>query len=364
MKDTKKFGFVSNFKGIETVALVPEMLDGIHANQILNHQAEIEERLLYSNPIIATRIRGQTETGDDVDGLFAFTTLTANQMLNLPLEIVMTKIKQAVLALANSGCEVIGLGSLTGSALTGNGKRLMKWATEQDILLTSGNAFAAVGTVMTVEKIISQLGLQPRNLTIGILGATGSIGWGVSQDIAIKLGPSHLKLVSKTIGKLEELDDKVRSYCSTSISTQINDLCDVDLLIVTTADAGSLVSREMPKSGMIIVDETQPSNVGPEFLSRKDVLVVDGAFISTPRIDYGMNMDCPAGMIYACMAQTMMLSLYGIDDHFDLGRVDYGLFPEVRNMAERYGMGLAPLHSFSKPITKERLDEFALVCVS
>lgn len=346
---SKIFGFVSNFKGTETVANVPELLGDLDPAD----KVAIEHRLEHTPPFIAANVSGTMPRGQEVNGHFALVPLTAEQMLTLPRSQVLFKIELAINLLDDAGCDVVGLGSLTGSALTASGELL---ARRVRVPLTSGNTFAALATSMSVEKIVARLGLDLSDMTISVIGATGSVGYAVSYELGKKC--KKLLGIARHVGRLKSLQSDVENSV---VSTEITDAFGADIVVVTTAASEYLVTPEMVKPGTLIIDETQPRNCSPLLNNRDDVLVIDGAMISVPEIDLGMDMACPPKTIYACYAETMMLSLEGVTEHFHLGRVDPRIFPELRALAKQYGLDLAAPTSFDKPVTEEHFDRFASV---
>lgn len=350
LKDTK-FGFLAHFKGIETVSNVPALAPLFAGLP----KESIEAGLLEVPPFIAAHPRGLTPNGYAVHGEFALVPLTAEHILRLAenseLSTVLEKIVLGVNLLADSGVGIVGLGAMTGSALTANGRLLEK---RVKVPLTSGNSFASLATIMSVEKVTELLNLDLSDLTVSVVGATGSVGAAVCYELSRKA--KQVVAVARHTGRLNRLQEKVGSKLIPS--TDIIDACQTDIMVVTTASSESLVTAEMPKSGQVIIDETQPRNCSIELLSRPDVLVVDGALISVPGIDLGIDMACPPKTIYGCYAETMMLSLDGTHDHTWVGHVDPECFPLLRELAIKYGLDLAPIYSFDQPLTPERLDQF------
>jgi len=347
------FGFISQLNDAFT-QLPPSFYEGLPAQNEADYVQRFEEKLLFTpSPIIP--VGGQLPSGDPINGLFSLVTLTSAQMLRMCEGGQRAQVLEKILATVNalSDCNIVGLGSLTGSSVTGSGLIIQGRA---NTWLTSGNSFAALATVMSVEKIAQRLGLKLDQLTVGVLGATGSIGQGVSMELSKSVG--KVVLAARQINLLERLKKIMPGQ--TVITTEIDDLKEVDILVVTTASSETLISVDWPKKGMIIVDETKPRNTPSGLKNREDVIVLDGALISVPDIDFnGMNMECPSGTIYACFAETMMLSLQGVNEHFNLGRVNPEVFPDMRILSQRYGLDIAPFYSFGNLISEDRYDDFA-----
>jgi len=92
---------------------------------------------------------------------------------------------------------------------------------------------------------------------------------------------------------------------------------------------------------------------------RDDVLHIDGGLIAVPDINFGMPMDCPAGTIYACLVETIILWLRAIEEDYFLGKVPFNQLPIMREWAQEYGFNLAPFHSFGERIPADFYEVFA-----
>jgi len=342
--------------GLDTVQyLAPHLLKGVDTAD----PVAIEEALLATDPFFASKISGKTPTGVSIEGAFAFVPLLAEYMtrLNHPISrsTYLPKIREAVNRLADRGASIVGLGSLTGTGITGGGKLVRPVNT----FLTTGNTFAAASSVMAVDKAFSLTDRKFNSGTYVVLGATGSIGTAISHDLANKLsGDAKLLLLARHDVPLKSLcDDIAKPFVdySTDIETGIRQ---ADVLMVTTADHGCIVRAELPKPGAVIVDDTKPWNCDPRLKQRDDVLHIDGGLIAVPEIDFGMPMDCPAGTIYACLVETIILWLLAVEEDYFLGKVSPSQLPIMREWAQEFGFELAPFHSFNELIPSDFYHDF------
>jgi fatty aldehyde-generating acyl-ACP reductase len=353
------FGFISQFTDLGSVlARAPQLLGGSD----VQNPVEVEKALSGLSPFVASRISGKTPSGVAVQGAFAFVPLLAEHFTDpvrpLPKSFYLSKIREAVNVLADNETSIVGLGSLTGSGLTGNGLLIRP----VNAFLATGNTYAARASIKAVEQILARLDRRMYRGNFVVLGATGSIGAAVSHAIAEKIsGSARLILTSRHIAPLNRLLESLNgvNVGQIEVTTDIqSSIACADVLIVETAAHNNIVGVDTPKSGCVIIDGTKPWNCDPRLESREDVLHIDGGLIAVPDINFGMDMDCPSGTIYACLAETMILWLRGVREDYCLGRVDHRRLSEMEDWAKSFGFDLAPFYSFGNLIPESRYDDF------
>ncbi len=350
-------GFVSNFRFHTDVKNVPAFKGCADLSR-----ERVEDVLNASEPQVVAHLTGNAPSGDEVNTLFAMIPMTGEMMLREEEKsTVVLQTARACNMLQKLGCGVIGLGSMTGSALTGGGQLVAQHEMlGADVHLTTGNTFSAMSTLRTADRLMERFKLSFDDIHIGVLGATGSIGTALSLETARRLrNRSSLLLVARNPRRLENLLEVLPHKEKIKCSTHLGDVRDVDLLIVATTSTDFLLTSELLKPGMIVIDETQPRNTSPKLKERRDVLIVDGALISTPSINFEIDIGSPPGTAFACLVETMMLGLEGrVTNHFALGNVSPGNFQKMEILAKRYGFDLAPFRSFDEIIPDERFAEF------
>jgi predicted amino acid dehydrogenase len=127
-------------------------------------------------------------------------------------------------------------------------------------------------------------------------------------------------------------------------------LPEADVVVTATSATGSLVRPRDLRHGAVVCDLSRPANVGEDVARlRPDVLVIDGGVIAVPgQPDLGpIGLD--RGLSYACMAETMMLTLDGRLANMSLGT---DLTAEnlrlMRSLADRHGFRVARLRSHGR----------------
>src|SRR5262249_43912583 len=84
-----------------------------------------------------------------------------------------------------------------------------------------------------------------------------------------------------------------------------------DVIVTATSAVEKLVISHHLKHHTIVCDLSRPSNVHAEVQkTRPDVTVIDGGVVQVPgQIDFGFSFGLAKGLVYACMAETMLLAL-------------------------------------------------------
>ena len=342
-----------------------------------------------------TSAEGQTAFGE-----FISVPRTAEELLNLPEEQITREIKAAVELGIKGGAKIIGLGAYTSVAAKA-GRLLLDCGTA----ITTGNSFTVVAAVDAVGRAMERVDLRPADTTAAIVGASGAIGRALSLFQAencarlILFGNpkwptqsrrrllriageavNHLLTLS-SLGRIfpvntladkilkdptrpqvnSSLDDCI-AYVETieqkngliSTSTDLDaDLPCCDVIISATSSPFTLLTPQNLKLGALVCDISRPGNVSPEVkLKRPDVLIFDGGIIEVPgRVDIGWNFGLDQGLVFACMAETMLLSLEHHYEHTSIGTdLNLETISWLRELARLHGFQVAELRSFNSTI--------------
>lgn len=272
--------------------------------------------------------------------------LIEQQKLMLPLVMGAMKLAKA------KGAEIMGLGALS-SPITLGGKLLIN---NPHLSVTNGNAFTAV---ITHERITGLIKDCPNDRpVIALVGATGSVGSLVSMLLA-KHNPGHeYLLVARNQVRLQGLANKMTGVGladNVSISRHIDSLRKADIVVLLTTAAECLLQAHQLKANAVVLDDTQPRNTHPSLLrQRPDVTVIDGGLVSVTHLKCTRGgIGLPAGLSYACLAETMLLAKADHEGHFSVGNPTIEQAEFIRAMAERFdnlGFKVAPDYSFGKPL--------------
>jgi predicted amino acid dehydrogenase len=265
---------------------------------------------------------------------------------------MMPRIQQAIQLAASSGAEVLGLGALT-SPITMGGKLLTD---NPHVSITNGNAFTAYITWKKVAQLIRQC--PNRYPVVALVGASGSVGSLVSQLLATYQPEADYMLVARNERKLNHLASSMTAInhrVKPTVSQQISDVQRADIVVLLTSASDSLLHSEHLKEGAIVLDDTQPRNTHPNLLKqRPDIQVIDGGLVAMPHLSLTRSIGLPAGLSYACLAETMLLAQAGHKGHFSIGNPTLEQAEYISTVAQRFthlGFDLAADFSFGKPLT-------------
>ena len=264
-------------------------------------------------------------------------------IINLPFQFLKrdNKIKKRILAalkLASKiGAKIVGLGSLSSPAVSGG----LDIKDQSNVSITNGNALTAAVVTDDIKQLSKIVKLHKKKVHVAILGATGSIGQGVVHSLIGNV--DSMMLIARKQNKLDNLNNILKEQhpdYDISISTSVSEAKESDIIIVATSHYETVLSPEDVKSGAIIYDITQPSNLKKEdWLSRDDVFVVEGGLIRIP----GLHVDSITGLdneeSFACLTETLLLVLADrTDQDFSLGYVIQENMKEIENIAKKYNV--------------------------
>ncbi len=294
---------------------------------------------------------------------------------------------------------MVGLGAFT-SVVTLGGRLVA----DEGVPITTGNSYTAVASAEAIRKALALRGGRREGLpTAAIVGATGAIGRALalllaedvsklilvgnpessSQNVrerllaragdvvrfvasrhaegaafkpgsfaaeALRLLPSQAEVthsaVTEVVSQLEQLGWLVLSQETQSA------VRNAEVVVTATSATGTVLRPDDLRAGALVCDVSRPANVSREVsAARPDVLVIDGGIIAVPPGSvlgqFGLGQD----LVYACMAETMMLTLAG---HLKNTSIGTDLAPEtlqlLRSLAGQHGFHVAKLRSFGEPL--------------
>lgn len=270
-------------------------------------EALVEFLLLHFFPIYGGGIYNvQDIDGKKIKGALIICPLTSKQMLT-KREYAKKKVAQAVKLAEKYGAQVIGLGALNSSVTNGGEDIVSQFP---NITLTSGNSLT---TFITGDDVIKLIKNNNFTGSIAVIGATGSIGAGVSEMLATNLS-NPIICVGKTPHKVEELVNELQSKAGVlstnitgSVSTDVYKEAEV-IVVSTSAHNAVLHNHLLGPNLKAIYDVTQPKNTPEDVQNRTDILYVDGGLIKLPEeVKITLDIGLPKGIAYSCLSETIIL---------------------------------------------------------
>lgn len=315
----------------------------------------LENMFKYAPPIKVSKITGVQSEHSSAQGWFVACPITARLMMELPEEKVMNKIIQTGKLAQKLGAKILGLGAFTSVV----GDAGITVAKNLDIAVTTGNSYTVATALEGTKEAARLMGHNLQKCHAVVVGATGSIGRVCARTLAKDV--RSLTLVAREKSRLEELAHTI--LYETGVAAQVTSdikkaLQKAQIVIAVTSAVDTIIGPEDLMPGAVVCDVSRPRNVSKQVAEkRKDVLVIEGGVVEVPgKVNFNFNFGFPPGMSYACMAETMMLSMEGRYENFTLGRdLSVGQVEEITKLARKHGFQLAGFRSFERAVKREEI---------
>jgi predicted amino acid dehydrogenase len=123
-------------------------------------------------------------------------------------------------------------------------------------------------------------------------------------------------------------------------------LAEMDVIVTATSGAGKkILDITRVKPGCVITDVARPLDLSPEDVAKRpDVLVIESGEIELPGNPEMKSIGLPKKVVYACLAETIVLALEGKYEIFTVGReIEWEKVREIYKMGLKHGMKLAAI---------------------
>ena len=236
------------------------------------------------------------------------------------------------------GCDVITLGQYT-SIVTLNATTLRL----PHIGLATGNSYTIALALEAIGRAQLERGIDPAGVTLAVVGASGNIG----QTCAEILAPRYSRTVllgSNKPSAARRLAGLQKRLPRADIATDPAAVRQAQIVLAATNAPEPYLSAEHFVSGAIVCDLSVPAAVRPEVREeRPDVLLMNGGIARLPFGEsHGIpGFPLPAGQVYGCMGEALLLGLEGVRDATFTGTLPAENVFRLKAMAERHGFALA-----------------------
>jgi predicted amino acid dehydrogenase len=309
-------------------------------------------------PVYLSEIEGirSDATGKEVKGYFIACPFTPQRMLELPEWLVYRKITQTGRMAERLGADMLGLGAYTSVV----GDAGLTIAERLEIPVTTGDAYTVAIAVEAVEEAARIMDIPIETSTAAVVGANGAIGSVCAELLADKT--QRLVLVGRRIAALEAFKDRLITQgarAEITTATEMHALRNCQLILTVTSDIHSVIHPEVLQPGSVICDVARPRDVSTQVAAvRDDVLVIDGGMVDVPGSpNFNFDFGFPAGKVYACMAETIALTLEGRLEDYTLGKqIERSRVQEIDTIAKKHGFKLSGFRSFEKAVSEEQIE--------
>jgi predicted amino acid dehydrogenase len=291
-------------------------------------------------------------TGAEAEGWLITVGGTPKEMLARSPEFTYRRLLAAARMAEKLGAQLMGLGAFTKVV----GDAGVTVARRARIPITTGNSYSASGALWAAADAMRRMGLVERRSSdkrvmakTMVIGATGSIGSVSARLLAMAF--DEVVIAARDMKKLERLKASIledtpdaKVVCSTDYDELLGDM---DMIVTSTSGAGKkILDITKVKPGCVITDVARPLDLpAEEVAKRPDVLVIESGEIELPTPVKGLKyIGLPPNVIYACLAETIVLALEGRFEVFTIGRdTEWEKVKEIYKLGLKHGMKLAAI---------------------
>ena len=290
--------------------------------------------------------------GAEAEGWLITVGGTPKEMMARSPEFTYRRLLHASRIAEGLGAQIMGLGAFTKVV----GDAGITVARRSRIPVTTGNSYSASGALWAAADAMKRMGLvkpaakgQRIHAKTMVIGASGSIGSVSARLMAMAF--DEVVIAARDLKKLEELKASIlldtpdaKVTCSINYDGLLGDM---DMIVTSTSGAGKkILDITKVKPGCVITDVARPLDLPPEEVAKRpDVLVIESGEIELPTKVRGMkSIGLPPNVIYACLAETIVLALEGRFEVFTVGRdTEWEKVKEIYKLGLRHGMKLSAI---------------------
>lgn len=304
-------------------------------------------------------------TGQEINGIIYALPATPKVLKEMDPEIIYKKIGSICYDAANRGAKIIGLGAYT-KVIGDQGITINQ---NSPIPVTTGNSLSASATLWALNDVVQKMNLLSRDKDTGlvdgmamVIGATGSIGQVSAKLLALVF--KKVCLIAPLVNRLQNLKEDILAInptCEVTFATDANELAaEADVLVTATSALDlKIVDVMRLKPGAVVCDCSRPLDFDVEDAKKRpDVLIVESGEVILPGpVKLNCDIGLPGNTVYACLAETALLTLERRYDSFTLGRdIEWDKVKEIYKMARRHGVQLAEIQGPMGIVTDKEIE--------
>jgi len=311
----------------------------------------VEKAVAYTPPFIYCKVSGiKSPTGDEAEGWMITVGGTPREIMAHGPEFTYSRLLAAAKMAKKLGAQIMGLGAFT-KVVGDAGVTVAKRA---PLPITTGNSYSASGALWAAHDAVKRIGrvhVGESGKVAGkamVVGATGAIGSVCARLLAKAVDEIYLAAPepAKLLALKESIEQETPGAMVHVAGSADRDLADMDIIVTATSGAGKkILDITKVKPGCVITDVARPLDISAEDVAKRpDVLVIESGEIQLPGDVHMKDIGLPKGIAYACLAETIVLTLEGRFENFTLGRnIEWEKVQEVYKLGLRHGMKLAAI---------------------
>lgn len=278
----------------------------------------------------------RSRQGKEIQGYLIACPLLPKQMLELKEELVLDKIIAAGQIAERLGASILGLGGYT-SVVADKDYTLAK---NLKIAVTSGSTFTAWSVFEAIYRMAKVKNIDLGKTTLAIIGATGSVGSLCARRLSDYV--EKIIITAPHRDKLEQLKATLHQLNPVGVIIE-EDVHKVvkaaDIVITSTGNPNELLDIEELKPNAIVCAVSLAENIAGKTDSCQDISIIKGGLIKLPYpANFRINMGLPKDIIYASLAETMLLTFEGKFKNYSLGdNINLDQMEEIADIAMRHG---------------------------
>ncbi len=324
----------------------------------------VEKAVAYTPPFIYCKVTGvRSPTGDEAEGWLITVGGTPREIMAHGPEFTYSRLLAAAGLAKKLGAQIMGLGAFTKVV----GDAGITVAKRAPLPITTGNSYSASGALWAAHEAVKKIGL----VGIGasgkmagkamVVGATGAIGSVCARLLAKAVDEIYLAAPepAKLLALKETIERETEGAIVHVAGAADRDLEDMDMIVTATSGAGKRVLDIMRvKPGCVITDVARPLDIPSEDVAKRpDVMVIESGEIELPGHVAMKDIGLPSGIAYACLAETIVLTLEGRFENFTLGRnIEWEKVREIYRLGLKHGMKLAAISGVNGVFSEEDFE--------
>ncbi len=324
----------------------------------------LEKAVAYTPPFIYSKVTGvYSPTGDEAEGWLITVGGTPREIMAHGPEFTYSRLLAAAQLAKKLGAQIMGLGAFTKVV----GDAGITVAKRAPLPITTGNSYSASGALWAAHEAVKKIGL----VSIGasgkmagkamVVGATGAIGSVCARLLAKAVDEIYLAAPepAKLLALKETIERETEGAIVHVAGAADRNLEDMDMIVTATSGAGKRVLDIMRvKPGCVITDVARPLDISPEDVAKRpDVMVIESGEIELPGQVAMKDIGLPKGIAYACLAETIVLTLEGRFENFTLGRnIEWEKVREIYRLGLKHGMKLAAISGVNGVFSEEDFE--------
>jgi fatty aldehyde-generating acyl-ACP reductase len=265
------------------------------------------------------------------------------------------RVRAAAACAIKAGAKIVSLGGFSSILIEGNFDQLPE---RRDTVFTTGNTLTVGFIVQGIQKMCALEGRDISRSTLLIVGATGDVGSGCARCLAPMV--KRVLLSARNVERLRRLAAELQADgVEVEFATDLQPLsteADVVICAASLASPSLLLGRIAPDA--IICDAGYPKNLSPtaEIPGAKVFFgglgQITGGMRFAPDFHGILNRHPFPDVVHGCLLEGMALALEGRFEPFSQGRgfITPGRVEEMKAIAARHGIYLAPLYNTDGPV--------------